>query len=103
MIVKQLWPIPRILFNHDGITLYPYVFIREKYIDNKTMLCHEGVHIEQVEREIVKRGKILGWLYFYSTYILYSIRFGYWRNPYEIEAYAREKEWQFERNDSRDI
>jgi len=94
MKVKQLWNIPRFIFNKDGITLYPYVFIRKEYIHNQTMLCHEGVHIEQVEREITKRGKVLGWLYFYSSYILYSIRFGYYRNPYEVEAYDRQYEWK---------
>jgi len=68
------------LFRADAITLYPFVF----YIDDAAMIkwrSHEEVHLAQVEH--------LGWWKFYYTYIKYHFKYGYHKNPLEVEA--REK------------
>jgi len=65
-----------------GITLYPFIFFQGK--PTRTLRKHEYVHIEQIHRH--------GILKFYLLYIYYSIRFGYEKNPFEIEAYTKEKE-----------
>jgi hypothetical protein len=47
-------------------------------LDNKGLHAHEEVHMDQYERH--------GWLGFVTRYVLYSIRYGYRNNPFEIEA-----------------
>lgn len=78
--------IPPMLANADGITLYPFVLIAFPETDPRTpkLLKHEMVHVEQVRR--------LGFLKFYILYVLYSIRYGYRNNPFEVEAYERQEE-----------
>ena len=40
--------------------------------------AHEMVHVEQIRRE--------GLLKFYIKYLWYNLRYGYKKNPYEVEA-----------------
>jgi hypothetical protein len=42
---------------------------------------HELVHLRQIERD--------GAAMFTLRYLYFTIRFGYWKNPYEVEAYAK--------------
>lgn len=61
----------------------PYIFFRTSRDDTSDRLFrHEMQHIYQVKEE--------GWLKFYVKYLWYSIRYGYKKNPYEVEARARE-------------
>jgi len=42
------------------------------------LLEHEKVHIKQ---------QLRGWLIgFYIKYLYYNWKYGYWNNPYEVEA-----------------
>ena len=43
---------------------------------------HEDKHKEQYRRE--------GWLKFVVKYLYYQIKYGYYNNPYEVEARAAE-------------
>jgi hypothetical protein len=61
-----------------AITFGKYVFICGEYFNDKKLLKHEQVHIEQYKRE--------GFIRFLIMYVYYCCRFGYWNNPYEIEA-----------------
>jgi hypothetical protein len=63
----------------DGITLYPFIFYRGQPAD--WLRKHEWVHVMQVRRH--------GWLKFYVMYLYYQVRFGYEKNPFEIEAYSK--------------
>ncbi len=102
--LKKPW-----LGKYAGITLIPYVFW---YKGNKSehqikiLKNHELIHGAQVRDEQEKRGKILGWIVWYSQYIWYwlkgllggyfslkgkSSRQAYHAIPYEKEAYANEK------------
>ena len=52
-----------------------------KNLQNEKIKIHEEIHMEQYEKYT--------WLGFIALYTFYSIRYGYWNNPLEIEA--REK------------
>ena len=59
-----------------AITFWPFI-IMENPNDLK-VFQHEMVHIKQ---------QLRGWLiFFYIKYLYYQIRYGYDKNPYEIEA-----------------
>ncbi len=72
--VLKKWPFPK---KTCAITIYPYVFYRSKE-DKKKLMDHEMVHIKQVQEK--------GWLKFYGSYIVETIKKGYKSNKYEEEA-----------------
>lgn len=62
-----------------GITLPPFgIYIIKERIDEQPLIDHENVHWKQYER--------MGFLKFYTMYLYYSLRYGYWNNPMEKEA-----------------
>jgi len=63
-----------------AITIAPFVFVLPKYADNKAILAHEQVHLDQV--------KELGWWKFYGKY-LFDLNF---RSSVEAAGYAKQKE-----------
>jgi hypothetical protein len=77
---------PRIRYSHWFVPLgykawviAPYIFFKtNKETTTDRLFRHELEHIYQVDRE--------GWFKFYIKYIWYSIRYGYLKNPYEVEA-----------------
>jgi len=58
------------------------VYVRKSEAHRAGLIRHELVHVEQIERD----GAVL----FTARYLWWLIRYGYWANPYEVEAYARE-------------
>lgn len=67
------------LSGFKGITsLWNVVYILEGYEGNADLLRHEGVHLEQMKRD--------GKFKFVCKYLWYTLRYGYWNNPYEKEA-----------------
>lgn len=68
--------IPYKITGYRGLTLWPFIFVNDK--TNKGLIEHEKVHIKQQQR-----GLLIG---FYLKYLYYQIRYGYEKNPYEIEA-----------------
>lgn len=68
-----------ITFKINGIVLYPFVLFRDRQPDVTPLLWqHEVVHIYQI--------KDVGFFRFYFTYIKYWIQYGYYMNPYEVDA-----------------
>lgn len=57
-------------------------YIDKKAMEDKALKEHELVHIDQMKRD----GKIK----FFFKYMYYWIKFGYEKNPYEVEAKERE-------------
>lgn len=47
----------------------------------KETVAHELVHVEQIERH--------GFVKFYLKYFFYLLRYGYKKNPFEVEARER--------------
>lgn len=58
------------------------VYVMPGHEGNGPLLRHERCHLEQIERD----GRIL----FTLKYSWWTIRHGYWNNPYEVEARAAE-------------
>ena len=73
--------LPKFGNKHRGLAFYPFIFIAGEPLDH--LVKHEKVHIKQ---------QLRGWLIgFYVKYLYYNIRYGYWNNPYEVEARQGEK------------
>jgi len=78
--MKKLIPfiikVPRLHGNYMGLTIWPFIFMVNP--DDKGLLAHEMVHIRQQQE---------GWLIgFYIKYFYYQWKYGYEKNPYEVEA-----------------
>lgn len=66
-----------------GITMpWKTIYVLPEYIDWPELRQHELVHIKQIERH--------GPVKFTLLYIWYHIRYGYRKNPLEVEAYEIE-------------
>lgn len=77
--------------NIIGITLFPFIFVRPDA--NDITLNHERIHIQQQLE--------LGVILFYILYLWWSIKYGYWNNPFEIEAYYNEQNVKYLTNRKR--
>ena len=68
--------VPRLYGKYVGLTIWPFIFMVNP--DDKKVLAHEMVHIRQ---------QLDGWLIgFYIKYFYYQWKYGYGKNPYEVEA-----------------
>lgn len=56
------------------------IFVRRGWQSDAGLITHERVHVEQMRRD--------GWLKFRILYFYYTLRYGYEKNPYEVEAYT---------------
>jgi hypothetical protein len=65
------------MFWASGMVLWPWVWFK-KGGPTERLFRHELQHCYQVKR--------LGRLRFYVTYLFYSVRYGYRKNPFEVEA-----------------
>jgi hypothetical protein len=76
-----------------GIVLYPFIFVDDK--NNKKLVNHELIHIEQLID--------CGILKFYLLYLWYWIKngFSYRKNPFEIEAKKNENDFEYIKNRGR--
>ena len=54
------------------------IYLDPDHMDDEKLIRHEMKHIEQIQAE--------GRLKFAVKYVYYTIRHGYWNNPYEVEA-----------------
>lgn len=67
------------LSGYGGITLPPWgIYILANRVEEERLVRHEQAHWAQYER--------MGALRFYATYCWYTLRYGYWGNPMEVEA-----------------
>lgn len=58
------------------------IYMIPGYETNERLLRHERCHLAQIERD----GRIV----FAIKYLWWLARYGYWNNPYEVEARAAE-------------
>ncbi|HTH31260.1 MAG TPA: hypothetical protein VL946_07905 [Lacibacter sp.] len=66
-----------------GKTIYLHNTKREDFLLDARWVKHEMAHIEQYKR--------LGIIKFLLLYTWYSVKYGYYNNPLEIEAREKEK------------
>lgn len=69
-----------------GKTIYLHNTTTEDFLKDKCWMKHELAHIEQYKKH--------GVLKFLTLYIWYSIKYGYYKNPFEVEAREKEKAFQ---------
>lgn len=60
------------------------IYVREEWLHNESVLYHETIHIAQMKRD--------GRICFSLKYLWWLARYGYEKNPYEIEANRLEAE-----------
>jgi hypothetical protein len=68
-------------------TVYLHGMTRHEFIQNPSLLRHEVEHIRQWQRE--------GFWSFLAKYLWYSLRVGYYNNPFEVEARDSESDIDF--------
>jgi hypothetical protein len=66
-----------------GKTIHLHNTGSEEFLNNKRWLKHELAHIEQYKKH--------GLLKFLLLYLWYSIKYGYYNNPFEVEARKAEE------------
>tara|TARA_R110002126_G_scaffold255711_2_gene398764 strand:- start:8265 stop:8534 length:270 start_codon:yes stop_codon:yes gene_type:complete len=54
------------------------IYLDPEYLQDEKLIKHEMTHIKQINEE----GKIK----FSIKYLFWTCRYGYWNNPYEVEA-----------------
>lgn len=63
----------------DAVTLPPFgIYCRASVLNDAQLATHEQVHWEQYQK--------MGFWRYYLTYLWYQIRYGYDKNPMEVEA-----------------
>ena len=79
------WRLTLGLLRASAITMpWRRIYIVSRRFDDAVLRRHELIHIEQIDRD--------GVVLFCLRYVWWSARYGYWKNPYEVEAFARERE-----------
>jgi hypothetical protein len=78
-IAKGLIKLYMQMFGFKGLTTpWKQIYIMEGYENSQWLIRHELKHIEQMQRD--------GWFTFHIMYFYYLLKYGYYENPYEIEA-----------------
>ena len=65
-----------------GITLYPFIILREKHKGNIVLINHEKIHIEQQKELLI--------VFFYIIYFVEWLFKGYENISFEKEAYKNQ-------------
>lgn len=74
----------------DGWTsFWNTIYVLPGHEHDQRLLRHERKHLEQIERD--------GHLLFSLNYSWWTLRHGYWNNPYEVEARKAETQLPTER------
>jgi hypothetical protein len=55
-------------------------YLMPAYFNDPVVRAHEEVHFDQIDRD----GRII----FTIKYLYFLARYGYWKSPYEVEAYG---------------
>lgn len=66
-----------------GKTIHLYNTSTEDFLNNQRWVKHELAHIEQYKKH--------GLLKFLFLYLWYSVKYGYYNNPFEVEAREAEE------------
>jgi hypothetical protein len=89
IITSKKIPIPFVPDWVDAITIFPFIFVKDKprtEDEYRTIIEHEKIHIGQQLRGLL--------IIFYIRYLYFSWKYGYKKNPYEIEAYEHQDDWR---------
>ena len=81
-----------------GITIYPFVVMREKYLksNSKRIVNHESIHIKQQQELLVIPFYVLYVLEWLVKSIIYkSFKKAYYNISFEREAYSNQRKWTY--------
>jgi hypothetical protein len=67
-----------------GRTIHLHGMSTQQFLISRRLLLHELCHVQQYRR--------YGFFGFLARYLWYSLRFGYYNNPLEVEARRAERE-----------
>ncbi|MBP6623663.1 MAG: DUF4157 domain-containing protein [Chitinophagaceae bacterium] len=67
-----------------GNTIHLYQIPKSEFIQNLSLFRHEIEHIKQWKR--------IGFMLFPIQYVWYSFKYGYYNNPFEVEARLAESD-----------
>lgn len=94
-----------------AMNLFGVIFYRKEYWESdcgsymlKRVLNHERIHTEQIREKakcLKKHPKIqllFGGIAFYFSYLWQCILHGYSKNPYELEAYAHQEDFNYKKD-----
>jgi len=79
LMPKWLLPFFNKRFSAITVTKNLSWYRSQEKLDNESIRKHEECHQEQI--------RDLGWIKFMFNYLVYSIKYGYDKNPFEIECY----------------
>ena len=79
MVIQSKWFTN--LIGANGICLAPFLIIVHDKTKKRTV-NHEKIH----HRQYIE----LGWFGFYFLYLFFQLKYGYWNNPLEIEAFIHD-------------
>jgi len=71
------------LFGFKGLTMPWAIYLHPTRLNDTALIRHEMKHVEQMKRDGVAT--------FMIKYVWWSVRYGYFNNPYEIEAREAER------------
>ena len=82
-----------------AMTVYPFIIIDPRYLDNTILIEHEMVHIEQQKRWF-KYGLGIGLLLWFFLYLLVlPVYWNPFRRKWETEAYKKAQKFSNEQID----
>lgn len=88
----RFWSIALPVLGGIAITMpWGRVYYLPEALADPHLWQHECVHLEQIKRD--------GVILFSIRYLWWCVRYGYRQNPYEVEAYKRERDDDHDRHE----
>jgi hypothetical protein len=79
--------IKRFFKGYKAMAIYPFILIKKDANFNCYDLNHEKIHLKQQKELFI--------IFFYLKYIYYHFKYGYYKNPFEVEAYKYEHDLNY--------
>ena len=73
--------------NIAAIAIFPFIFVHPNTVITDRLINHEKIHLRQQLEMLV--------LPFYVWYLIEYICFGYYKNRFELEAYANDSDLNY--------
>ena len=98
IVIASKYLIPK---GYDAITLYPFIFVRDKQLASTTLLNHERIHLRQQAELLI----IFFYVWYGAEYCIRLLQYknkktAYYNISFEREAYACENNLQYLKNRS---
>lgn len=89
VIAGRFWTFALAVMGFSAVTTpWRTIYIHPYAVGDRRLIRHERAHIRQMDRD--------GWWRFWLQYYWWLLKYGYWNNPYEIEARRAERKHHYE-------